>query len=306
MRKIEETKTRFYFAADSDVIINLSLIADGRKRKFETEVLGQCNYNLWKMVYDGDVKLYITPQILCELGRLNAKFDEHFASRSNAFVLSNIAKFVRIFCHPIYINPNDELDFKRKVRELAICYCLEAGMEYKTITRKNGTQIVVPCRDAKALAEASFCGLSFLTINTKDFIATRLENGVFISDKLEKIKEINKRFGLRYQQKDVAWTDCPMPMSLVDFIRHIPNCYMDIPFFPDTNYLEKPLQHYEIDHAGNSSKFFKSLDAFLKQVENGKIEIKRFGIRQPYWFRKINNENGDEAKINEQIIKYSK
>lgn len=300
MANNEKFPPRFNFAVDCDIILNLSLIADGKSRPYEKKQVKDAMYKLWPMVYSGDVKLYITPQTLCELGVYNPKFDERMASREFAYVVPTVSKFVRKFCHPIYINPNQEQRFKKRAKELALCYVKEAGFEYKTTKRKDGTEIIIPSKDAKALAEASLCGLSFLTCNSGDFIATLQEDGSFIPDKLYSVIKINKKFGLGYKPQNVAWTDCPIPMSAYSFINSLPDCYMDIPFLKDTEYDVVSLRPYEID--SQYKTFFKKFDNYLQQVENGEINVREYGIRHPYWY--VETKKGQDGKETEEIVKF--
>lgn len=300
MRNIDKDKIRFNFAVDCDVLLNLSLIAEGKTPRINNAVMSKAIFKLWKMVYEGDVKLYITPQILCELGRFNPQYDERMASREFAFVLPDIAKFVRTYCYPIYIKPNKELEFKRRAKELALRYVDEAGFECSVLKRKNGKEITVPSKDAKALAEASLCGLSFLTCNSKDFIATVQESGAFISDKLNNVIKINKKFGLGYKKEDCAWTDCPVPMSVTNFIKNLPDCYMDTPFLKDTNYYVQDLLPSEVDAI--SKAYYVKLNKFLKSMESGEIEATEYGIKHPYWFRK--NVKDNQGNDIEEIVKF--
>ena len=303
MRKIDETKTRFYFAADTDVLINLSKLAAGNSEELKKEAYIVDKYKaLWEMVYNGDVKLYVTPQVLSELGNKITQYTSYMASRNDVAVFIDMAKFVRAFCYPIYIEHENIIAFQEKAKHLAERYCVEAGVDGIISEGVDGTQYVIPSKDAKVLAEASVCGLTLLTSNTIDMIINSKNKRATIQ-KVDIIEKINMEEGLGYGDR-CLWNKAPAPMSVIDFLKHLPNCYMDQPFLPDTNFAVKDLDPLEVDKEYRESynRYYK----FMFFIENTtKDTVEAIGIEKPYEYiingvrYKEDTLNNDDGKQDE-------
>ncbi len=286
MSLIDYSKARFFVAVDTDVVIHLNLCAnnDLDELSTETEYIKNNIKKLWQMVYDGDIKLYITPQVLFELGEKITQYTADMVSRSDAKIFSKLIKFVRTFCHPIYMDKRAEKVFQRAAKHLSDRYVLEAGFDGIVSEYADGEKFVFPSKDAKALAEASLCGLIFLTENTKDFIFDAPQgNNVFTKNKLINVERINNEEGLSFTSSN-NWFKTPIPISLDYFLLRLPDCYMDEPFFPDTKYKTKPLTIDEIKRECQEDwrKFFGFMHAAEKLCQDPNKKVVSRAFCDPY------------------------
>ncbi len=202
------------YAADADTVILLSKIAFGDIGKLEKEYRAKPQLlkdlkSLWKNVYYGQIELVITPSVMAELGVSEIaknQYSESMLKREYGEVPLMLAKFVRHFCTPLLEPQNKE--FEQRVAQLAEEYCLYAGFNY---LYENG--VVKPCKDAFNLAQAVAFGLPILTGNSSDYIDDVVGRNGSVIHKLEKIREINTKYGYTNQSEQYPYNSLE-PVSI--------------------------------------------------------------------------------------------
>lgn len=155
-------------------------------------------YSLFDMIKKDRCEVYITPTVAGELDFEWAKQELNF-----------INKYVKV----IQVKDEDAKVFYSKRGLLAREYVKVGAMSelYNASLRKK-----VPENDAFIMAEASLCGLIFVTINEIDFI-----NGSKKKDDYKRvlaIEEVNKKAGLVFESNVKNYKLEPQSMTLKSFI----------------------------------------------------------------------------------------
>ena len=266
----------FTFAADADVIFLLheaqKAIETNDYSFFIESGMNQENIeafeDLWQEVFYGHIKLVIVPSVLAELGYSDAakiQYSEQTLLRKDAVINHELAEFVRSFCYCANELPNHNA-FTQVVGYLAQRYCLEAGMDY--FERWDGEeQIILPCKDAYNLAQATVLGLPFLTNNAKDFFVTKINGRANYDKKLKEIMKINYECGYRYETGNFRMKT-PRPVSVTTFKRNALKYYVNENMENDYYRQYEPIRSSEVYNGDNGREQFVRVDELCNNVEN--------------------------------------